>query len=181
MRLLGVNGVWCFDNPVVPVVARAIAYRAPIADIQNTEERGMLPIDIPRMIRYRDALVQRYDDGMESLIVGHSLGGVIACAIAQRLRNTPVVGIVTINSPHNYVGYTRVLGARGDLPAPIVTFQSSHDRVVLWGTRHPAAKRHVVLDADHWRNIATTAALSEKIARDACDALFARHQPTASP
>ncbi len=180
MRLLGVNGIWCFDNPVVPAVARAIASKAPIADIQNTEERGMLPIDIPRMIRYRDALVQRYDDGIESLIVGHSLGGVIACAVAQRLQKTPVVGIVTINSPHNYVGYTCVLGARGDLPAPIVTFQSARDRVVLWGTRHPAAAKHLVLDADHWRDIATNRVLPETIARDVCNALFAREVPVAS-
>ena len=173
MRLLGVNGIRCFDNPVVPNVGDEIARIAPIVEFRNTEISGMNFYEVGRFRRYRDELVGRYDDGVPTVVLGHSLGGVIGCAVAKRFKQSKVVGIITINSPHAYCGYSTLLDARGELPAPIVTFGCVRDRVVLWGAKHAASVRHTVLDVDHFREIAENRAHARYIAETACRSLFA--------
>ncbi len=174
MRFLGINGILCFDNPVLQQVSTALSRLVPFTQVQITEETGMHFHQVSRFVRYRDWLSSEFDDGVPTLLVGHSLGGVIACSVSRTLKRTKVVGIVTINAPHRYIGYSRVLDAVGDLPAPIVTFQGKRDRVVFWGTKHPQSQLHTVLDVDHYRDIGNYPHHAKAIAEHTVATLFPR-------
>src|SRR6202451_178499 len=100
MRIIGINGVWYFENPIWDTLVPAFKSRFPEAEFRVEEDTGCWPTEILRMRCFVDNLVQKYDDGIESLIIGHSMGGIHACALAKRLHRTKVRGIATIFSPH---------------------------------------------------------------------------------
>jgi alpha-beta hydrolase superfamily lysophospholipase len=124
------------------------------------------PWDFERLQGFRDHLVAKYDDGIPTLIVGHSMGGVIACAIADRFEKTEVRGIVTIYSPHTFLReiFPRGLDAPRELRPKIVSFGAIGDMIVLWGTRHPDATRHFRVLSTHRGSLVRNRRLSQIIA-----------------
>ncbi len=172
MRVLGINGIRCNDNPVLPRVCAKLSTMVELSDIEITQERNMAFYEIRRMRAYRDSVAKAFDDGTPTLIVGHSVGGVIACGVAKRFEHSLVMGIITINAPHEYLGYGRMLDGGKPVPAKIVTFGSSRDRVVLWGTAHAESMSHTVLEADHYRDIGASDALAATICRKSVSVLF---------
>ena len=108
--------------------------------------------DQERMLEFRDYLVTKYDTGEPVMFVGHSMGGIIACAAAARMVRSRVIGIVTIHAPHTYVfGYfVHVLGAYVPRGIPIVSFGAREDWVVpRLFARHPRAIFHRTLPRGH--------------------------------
>lgn len=110
--------------------------------------------EVKRFRRFLARLAKKYDTGEDVLLVGHSLGGVLACALQPMLKKTRVVGIATIHSPHRFFFgiCTRIFGA-GAVTAPIVSFQGLYDGLVWWGTRHPRAIRHVRNQSNHFNDL----------------------------
>lgn len=105
---------------------------------------------------FKDAVVAKYDTGEDVLLVGHSMGGVHACAIEPQFKKSKVVGVVTLNSPHRLLGgiFSWLAGCK-PLTAPVVSFAATKDRMVPWGAKHPQAVRHVVFCADHEYDLIT--------------------------
>lgn len=155
MRLLAINGVWCFQNPVWNTLIPALRSVLPITEVAVVEDTGAHPWQITRLRRFRDRIVEKYDDGEVTLIVGHSMGGVTGCAVAGSFRRTCVVGIVSIFAPHTTWGgaFPHLLDGAGKLPAPIVTFRGRYDELVWWGTKHPESARHTTLRANHFSDL----------------------------
>lgn len=166
MRIIGISGVWGYRNPVLWTMAEAFVAKYPGAWFVAEEEADCHPWQIGRLRRLTERIVEKYDDGTDVLFVGHSMGGVVACAAAQQFRHSRVRGVVTIFSPHEFLLgiFPALLGARGSVPAPLVTFAAWRDSLVLWGARHPHTHAHTVLDSNHFTNLVGNRELARRIA-----------------
>src|SRR5262249_6510427 len=100
------------------------------------EDTGCHPWEIPRLRRFTDCLIEKYDDGVDTLLVGHSIGGVLACAIAASCKESEVVGVVTIFSPHRFLGgiFSRLLAGLEDFDAQLC--RSAPQGTSLFGGAH---------------------------------------------
>jgi len=118
------------------------------------------------MREFRDDIVARHDTGEPILLCGHSAGGAIAFAVANGLRRSTVVGVVTIFSPLSMpIDFLRML----DVPVPdvpIVSFGARHDIIVPYPfTRHPTSVAHKILPTDHQEGLIADPRISRIIAR----------------
>lgn len=88
--------------------------------------------DIAKMRKIIDAGVEKYDTGEPIILGGHSMGGLFACAMAHRFVRSPVLGVVTIFTPHRSYRrqFSTLLDADRDLKVPVVTFSAQYDRLV---------------------------------------------------
>lgn len=174
MRILGINGVLCYENPIWDNLKRSFARRFPGCEFSVEEDTGLPPWEVRRIRRFVEYLAQKYDDGDEYLLVGHSLGGVIACGVAARFRKSSVRGIVTVFAPHTFLWgvYPKVIGKCNEHQAPVLSFTGSNDTVVLWGTRHPKAVQHVLLRSNHFTDLVHDPSLAERVATDTKKFLF---------
>lgn len=129
-----------------------------------------------RIVSFASSILKKYDTGEELLLIGHSFGGLIACAIADRFRKSCVRAVVTIFSAHQFAG--RALQPYPAKPkVPVLSFSALFDWVVPWGARHPHAVSHEVVFTDHfmfpafwpgpWRHVAR----ATKAALDGLDSL----------
>lgn len=112
-----------------------------------------------RMLAYIDEIVRAHDDGSDTLLIGHSMGGIVAMAIAERLQRAQVRAVVTIFSPHRLLGglFSRQLDSLR-VKAPLITFGALPDRMVPYGAKHPDSVLHTVFFTDHlwglkWRAV----------------------------
>jgi len=175
-RILCLTGAWCVEHPC-PVwqnIGAALRSYFPDAEIVIEEEHDLDPWEIARIQSFCDQLVEKYDDGTETLFVGHSLGGRIACAVAYRFKKTPVCGIVTIFSPHTFLGkiLPQIPDAREKLNTTIVSFGARIDGVVLWGTHHPHETKHFKVWSRHKKSLIKSRQLARKIVRLASEEIF---------
>ena len=168
MRILCISGVWCLQHPgsMWSNIGTAFTDQFPDAELVIAEEHNLHPWEFERMRRFCDHLVHAYDDGMETLLVGHSMGGIIACAIAKRFKKTRIHGIVTIFSPHTFLGgvFPMVLSVTDDLRIPIISFGAVGDILVWWGTRHPESRMHQMLWSTHLSSLINNSRIARIIA-----------------
>jgi pimeloyl-ACP methyl ester carboxylesterase len=174
MRVIGISGMRSFRNPVWMTICASLRETFPGVSIRVEEDAWCEPWEIRRMRRFIDRLVDTYDDGKPTLLIGHSLGGVYSCAIANRFRQTKVHGIVSIFAPHGMFGgfFPRVLSAHQKLNVPIITVHGERDKWVRWGTKHPQSAVHLSLDADHYLDLANTKRLADTIVRTTSRHIF---------
>ena len=151
MRIIALNGMWCKPYvwrmwlPLEYILRHyrndlQFAYRQPL-DMQLYE--------LHRMRTFVDSIVERYDDGTETVFLGHSMGGHFAAAAARRFAKSLVRGIVTVCTPH---AFPVPLGV-SDTPVPTVSIAAKYDELVWWGARHPAAIAHYVIDSNHYDDL----------------------------
>lgn len=177
MHFVCISGIWCPEQPIAiwPPLARAFYTQFPHAQFCGPEQEawiGLLEFD--RLQRMCDRIVEKYDDGRKLILVGHSAGGVVATAIANRFQNSRVYGIVTIFSPHCFLGgvFPWMLGEKDRVGAPIVSFGASADELVWWGTRHPQSVSHTMLCSTHFSTLAREPELAGHIAATTKRILF---------
>ncbi len=105
--------------------------------------------------KYCDRILRMYDTGEDVILVGHSVGGLLACRLAGRFKKSRVVGVVTINTPFHfhYALFPYLFGGRKKLHVPVVSFGGTRDWLVPWGTKHPQAIVHTMFDADHQEDL----------------------------
>lgn len=176
MRIIGINGVWCNDNPIWNTLRPAFLEQLPGSEFVVEEEKDCWPYEIDRLLQFGRNIVKRHDTGEDMLLVGHSMGGVTACAIADQFQHSRICGIVTIYSPHStYLGvFTLLLQASQMLRVPIVTFGAWKDELLWfgWGTSHPQSKAHTLLKSDHYLDLVQKPAIAATIARESKRLLF---------
>jgi len=118
------------------------------------------------MREFRDEIVAKHDTGEPILLCGHSAGGAIAFAVANALRKSSVVGVVTIFSPLSMpIDFLRML----DVPVPdvpIVSFGARHDIIVpYFFTGHRQSVAHRILPTDHQEGLIDDPRVARIIAR----------------
>ena len=166
MRILMISGIRTAPDFLWPEFRCAFKRLAPGARFCVATEPGCDFYEIDRFNAFALKTASRYDTGEDLVLVGHSMGGVLACAIEPLLTRTRVLGITTIHSPHRFLfgAFTHLLRAnRGT--APVLSFQGLHDGLVWWGTKHPRSVRHVRNHANHFHDLWEHPENAELIAR----------------
>mgnify|MGYP003394581437 CR=1 FL=1 len=174
MRIIGISGVWCNQNPIWNNIVPAFRRRFDPTDFVVEEESWCHPWEVIRLRRFAERIVEKHDDGTDTLIIGHSMGGVVACAAANRFARSRVQGIVTIFSPHRFLSdaFTHAIGAHKGVTVPVVTFSARYDTLVWWGAEHPQSVAHIRLPCDHQDDLVRDSRFSEQIAEASHRHLF---------
>lgn len=109
-----------------------------------------LPWQSKKITDFSHDILKKYDKGDEILLVGHSFGGVIACAIAPQFSVSAVRAVVTINSPHKITAFYKYFNStQKTLSMPVISFGSIFDYLVpFFLTRYPG-DHHFTLFANH--------------------------------
>ena len=174
MRIIGINGIRCYDCPVLRRLRPAFEREFAPDEYVIEEDTGCGVWQLSRMRRFAQEIQEKHDDGSLLLLIGYSMGGIQACSIATGLTRSKVAGIVTIFAPHTmFAGvFPRIIGP-GRLPqAPIISFHGARDPYVRWGTQHPASSAHIILDSDHYRDLLQKPNLADTIARESKKFLY---------
>lgn len=113
--------------------------------------------------------VAKYDDGEDILLVGHSVGGLLARRAAEegRFRKSRVLGVVTINTPYHYhyALFPYFFGGRRALKVPTISFGGTRDWLVPWGTKFGDEVFHTLLPMEHQEDLIENQKLAEEIAK----------------
>jgi hypothetical protein len=115
-----------------------------------TEDCFYFPLGKTKMLRFAEEILKKHDvAGQEVILLGYSMGGVIATVIAPRFKHAKV-RVITLMAPHTYFWglFSKMLGSSlsSDGGIDIVSFQGQHDLfVVPCGAKHPHARKHVVI------------------------------------
>lgn len=133
----------------------------------SVTRRFFLPWQSERIREYARIVVAEHDTGEDLLLVGHSLGGVIACAISSQFVHSRVLGVVTLNAPHRYPRFYANFGNRGcDTDTPLVTFSSTFDELVPPPFTHALHElAHYRLRADHYYTFIVFSHLCDQVAQ----------------
>lgn len=147
LTILGISGIRSNKNPIWETIGPAFLKEFPNAHFVLEEEHDCEFYEYWRFRKLTDRLVHTYDDGRDLIIVGHSMGGIVATALVGRLRKSRVICLVSIAAPHHTCGsiFSRLLQAPRDPQVPHLTFQVIPDRVVPWGTKHRHSSDHAVV------------------------------------
>ena len=114
------------------------------------ERRFYLPWQAQKMRAFADSIVAKHDTGEELILLGYSLGGIIACAIAPRFVRSNVRLIATVGTPHQLAFLRRMLAPTGaPYATPDITFSGVLDPVVLWFLTDVPGSKRVSLLSDH--------------------------------
>lgn len=155
MRIIGIVGIWDFRRLYAWVwgnLESEFAKKFPGAGF-TVEHLWYSPWQGKKMRSFCDSIVADNDRGGDIILVGWSMGGVVATAIAPRFKRSRVVAVVTLFSPHTFLFglFSRMLNSsvHGLGQIPVVSFSARLDQLVLWGTRYPKAVRHLKMWSDH--------------------------------
>ncbi len=133
----------------------------------HVERRWYFPGDFITKWRFVSDIVREYDRPGRLLIGGHSFGGILACAVAARMRRADVVGVITVFSPHLmcWGAGSLMLGAHVPYGIPVVSFGATNDDIVYEAyTEYPQARAHVRVDTDHEGGLLTDPRIARGIA-----------------
>ncbi len=173
MRIIGIVGIWSTETLYKPTwkhLEAAFRKRFPVSTF-CVEYQWFSPWEGERMRNFAKRIVEKHDtDGEEIMLVGMSMGGVIAAAIAPMFKKAKVCKVVTIWSPHTFWGgvFSRMLGSDlKDVGAPVLSCAARYDWCVIWGAQHPAAKKHIVVATDHLCGVVFSSYPAEQIAEAA--------------
>lgn len=178
MRILLIPGAYCSTEVCESLSSHlADAFKEQFQDSHFfTEHCLYLPWEGGVLRNFADRIVRKFDDGgEETVLVGYSMGGNIATAIVSRFEKTTIRAVVTVCSPHTYLGefFSRICGSQlKGIKAPVVSFASSFDEVVPWGAAYPEAVRHEVIYCDHLTGFYMDRGPAERIAQVAAEVLF---------
>jgi len=154
MHIIFVVGVWYFPKAYAAMPKRIeeeLKKKFPDATFE-IELMWYWPWQREKMRKWAEDLVEKYEIRKGNiLLIGHSMGGIIATAIAPRLKNA--LAVVTMFAPHTTLWglFSWMLGAslEGLGHIPVLSFQARFDGLVLWGSEYPKAIRHCKLKSDH--------------------------------
>jgi len=155
MRVIGICGIW--DNFLYDRVwqhfAEAFGKQFPGSSFA-TERLWFWPWQKNKMLDFANRIIAKYDDGEEIMLLGWSMGGVIATSIAPKFTKSYVRAVVTVFSPHRFLFglFSKMLGSIPERlgKIPVVSFSAIPiDELVWYGARYPGAIKHVNILSDH--------------------------------
>lgn len=157
------DAVWC-------VFIQKLQAAFPAARIVLKRERFGIR-DAARTRRIIADAVAQNDNGESILLIGHSLGGLLALRAAELFVRSRVIAVATLFSPHLTLGgwLSRLHGTE-KVSVPIISFEAVPDRMVPWGAAHPMSSVHRKLFTDHlwglkWKGAEITHSIREFISR----------------
>ncbi len=180
MHILMISGVWTDPNVDWDLMRDAFRRNLPHATFSHETEPWVNAYEVQRLEEFVERLARAYDVGGDMVLMGHSLGGLLACALEPRMVRTKVVGIATIFAPNQTFGRMLRRMYRADSESSsVMSFEAMRDEVVLWGSRHPRAIRHEYMYSNHFSDLMTYPDLNEYIARIVIETWNLRHNRVA--
>ncbi len=152
MKIIGIVGILDFPRSEDRVWRRLrTAFSREFLGADFIIERCLyLPWQGARMRCFAKSILEKYDTGEEIMLVGYSLGGLIACTIAPRFKKSLVCAVVTIGAPHKLNFFYRLLeNTPYALSIPVHTFAGILDPIVPWFVTQYPNDIHTNLFADH--------------------------------
>lgn len=177
MRIVAVVGIWDFQRLYGRLWKNfELAFVKEFPQARFTVEHlWYSPWQGKKMRTFAADIVRKYDDGGEDIILlGYSMGGVIATAITPKFTKTKVRAIVSVWGPHTFLWglFSRMLGSNlQKLSAPVISFSARLDYFVPWGARYPAALVHKKLWCDHLLGLLLSGGSAKTIAQTTKTAL----------
>jgi hypothetical protein len=175
VRIVGISGVWSYENPAWRHLGPAFIEVFPTAQLSIEEETSCHPWETTRLRSFMKKIVAKHDDGETLLLAGHSMGGVIACASAPLFNRSTVCGVVTVFAPHQFLSgvFPRLLNASTlSTDIPVLSFSADFDELVWWGAQHPQSVRHIKLSSNHLTDLIYSKKVSDTIAKETKKTLF---------
>lgn len=152
MKVLFITGIFdAFerDGNMWGVLRREFASSLPGSE-SVVAHRFFAPWQGKKMRSFGEDTLKEHDTGEDLILVGHSLGGLLACAIAPRFTRSKIVCVVTLSTPHRIGFFRRMLGVPPALAVPVLSFGSLFDVFVpAVLTRHEKAILHQNLFSGH--------------------------------
>lgn len=183
MKIILIAGTWYSKGSYEPIWNNiAVALRERFPDAQFVYKQAWYQLwHVEKMKGLSDSILRDEDTGGDILLVGHSMGGIMACGLAPRFVRSRVCGVITVCSPHTLgsiipaLDFHRLIyGTESDPKAPLVSFGGLLDPLVWWMfTRHPKSLRHVYIWSDHRFLLGWRRSIGRKIAKEAADLLAA--------
>jgi surfactin synthase thioesterase subunit len=176
MKIILIAGAWYTPSVYEGVwgnLEKSLAAQYPGATFAR-ESVYFWPSEVEKVKDFAISIVQKHDrEDEQILLVGHSMGGVIACGIAPLFKKSKVVGIVTIFTPHTMGAflprwnfYERYFPHAQSDTIPVVSFGGLLDPTVWFlFTRHSNAVFHRLVLSDHHVVLGRSTALSRLIAK----------------
>ncbi|HEY4487007.1 MAG TPA: hypothetical protein VJB70_04750 [Candidatus Paceibacterota bacterium] len=126
-----------------------------------------LPWQKKKIKEFMKSVLRKYDTGEEILLIGHSLGGVVACSLVSSFTKSTIVGVVTILSPHRIKMFYKMLNvSQENLQVPIISFGGIFDIIVPYFFSKPKySTLHTLLTTDHLLFFLLSHAPARKIAQ----------------
>ncbi len=183
MRIILIAGTWYSKSSYDAIwgnLARELHERFPEAHIYYEQAQYQL-WDIGKIRALGEQIVAEHDCGEEVLLLGHSMGGIIACGIASKFKRSRVRGIVTVFSPHTaghwfglpvpWLDFSRLIfGHTTHLSVPVISFGGLFDPLVPFVfSRHPQAARHANLPSDHRFMLGWNSEIARRIGEETGD------------
>ena len=145
MHIVGIVGIWDFPRIYIYMwnnLKAAFGKKIPGVSFE-VEHLWYSLWEWRKMRNFADHLVEKYDTGEELLIVGYSLGGVIAAAMVPRFKRSKVRCVVTVFAPHRYLFglFSWMLNSRPSEmgSTAVLSFGAHLDFMVPCGSRYPRA------------------------------------------
>jgi len=127
-----------------------------------------LPWETEKMKSYGKEIVALFDDGEDIILLGHSIGGVIATIISLKFKKSKVRLLVTLNSPHKLESLYKKIDENFDMEkvkVPTASFSSILDPIVpFFIAKHPKGNIHNFFIAEHVTTFIFFPKLCDKIA-----------------
>lgn len=171
-KIVYIPGIFCpasVNSRISRQLKKAFARYYPEAEFE-AETCFYTPWQKQKMLQFAENILSKHGaEDTKIILLGYSMGGVIATAIAPRFQKAEV-RVTTIMSPHTFLWglFSNILGS--DLIAhdrtSIVTIGGYLDLIVFHGSRHPQAKRHTRMLCDHFFGLIFSSKPAQKIAEE---------------
>lgn len=155
MRIVAIVGIWNFRTAYGRLWKNfelAFAKEFPQAQF-SVEYLWYSPWQRQKIRNFADSIVRKYDDGGEEvMLLGYSMGGVIATAIAPKFAKTKVRALISVFGPHTFLFglFSWMLRSRPEVClTPVLSFRAKFDCMVWWGSFYPRAVKHITVYSDH--------------------------------
>jgi len=138
------------------------------------------PWQFKKMTEYSDELISKYDDGEDIILLGHSLGGAIATAIAERFNKSRILMVVNVNAPVRFEWiFRKIYDGYGSKENnfPTVSFRSLFDTTVFLPLAYnKKAEKNILLFSNHMTAFMFFPSFTQKIAKISSEYLAGKNQ-----
>lgn len=131
-----------------------------------------MPWQVAAVQDYGRVILSKYDDGRPALLIGFSLGGVVAQAVAEKFTKSEVVGVASLCSPLTWAGRWGLVWHPNRLVGRRLSVMGMFDFFVPWWMGRVKGMAFRLLAADHLVVFSVFPHVSRRVVRMVCQHFF---------
>lgn len=136
LRVLGLVGIfdcWGIQDGLWKNIEAELREQMPGCEI-DVVRKYFKPWETALIQDYAFEAVSRFDDGKPTLLLGYSLGGVVAQVMAEKFQKSEIVGVVSLCSPLKWADKWGFTWHPEALPGKRLAIMGTVDMLVPWWT-----------------------------------------------